>query len=325
MLPRLALLPAFLISSALWADDPPHLWLERMVESVETLNYHGTLVYMRPGKAETFGVYHRVQQGVVQERVVELDGSGAEIIRTAEEVMCIFPAQQKVVIDKRGSKPGKENPLRSRLPSYSSAMADYYQLDVMPTDRVVGRRAVVVSIKPADGYRYGYQIWLDEQTAIPLKTQLIAPEDDAMPVEELFFTTIDLPESLPDEMVESSIETAEFTWVRHGESGPREKPAAMPAWEAGDLPTGFMQTTATLEFMAGSESPRLHLVFSDGLASISVFVDEGVAAGEQAEGLTTVGAANAYSVMLEGFLVTAMGEVPAKTVQRVARSMVMSH
>ena len=73
--------------------------------------------------------------------------------------------------------------------------------------------------------------------------------------------------------------------------------------------------------MADAIAPRTHLVYSDGLASISVFVDPGVPAHEQVEGVASVGAANAYSVMVDGHLVTAMGEVPARTVQQVATSM----
>ena len=310
-----------LAPASAFAADEPHVWLDRMADAVESLNYQGTLVYMRPGKAETFQVFHRVADGVATERMVAMDGDGAEIIRTVDEVICIFPALQKVVVDKRSEKSGKQNPLRANLPEYSSSMDAYYQLGIQPSVRIVGRTALIVTIKPKDAFRYEHRIWLDEQTAMPLKTQLIGQDDD-MPVEELFFTTISLPDEVSAEHVLSDLDTEGYSWVRHG-AHPHlhSEPAEKLAWVATNLPGGFMLTAATLEYMEQSEDPRVHLVYSDGPASVSVFVDVGVAASEQVEGLTSMGAANAYSVMVDGLLVTAMGEVPAQTVHQIATSM----
>ena len=310
-----------LFAGPLWAADAAKVWLDKMAAAVESLNYEGTLVHMRPGKAETFMVFHRVAEGVATERIVAMDGDGAEIIRTIDEVICIFPASQKVVIDKRGKKTDKQNPLRANLPEYNASMDAQYQLGMQADKRVAGRSARLISIKPKDDYRYEHRIWLDEQTAMPLKTQLIGDDDD-MPVEELFFTTILLPELVATEKVRAALDTEGYTLIRNG-AHPHQhaEPAGQIAWAATNLPGGFMRTAATLEYMEKSEEPRVHLVYSDGLASVSVFVDAGVGAAEQAEGLTSMGAANAYSMMVEGRLVTAVGEVPAQTVHEIATSM----
>jgi sigma-E factor negative regulatory protein RseB len=310
-----------LMSGQAFAADEAHVWLDKMADAVDSLNYHGTLVYMRPGQAETFNVFHRVADGRATERVVAMDGDGAEIIRTPEEIICIFPALKKIVVDKRVDVSRKQNPLRARLPDYDSSMDAYYDLTIERGMRLVGRAALIIYIKPKDEYRYQHRIWLDEQTAMPLKTQLIGSDAD-MPVEELFFTTVSLPVVVSAEMVQSSLDTEGYTLVRHG-AHPHEHSAqaAETAWQATDMPGGFMLTASSLEYMEHSEVPRVHLVYSDGLASVSVFVDVGVAASEQAEGLTAMGAANAYSIMVDGLLVTAMGEVPAQTVHRIATAM----
>jgi sigma-E factor negative regulatory protein RseB len=311
----------FFVLTPAFAADNPRAWLGKMAEAVESLNYQGTLVYMRPGKAETFQVFHRVKDGVATERVVAMDGDGSEISRTLDEVICIFPASKKVVVDKRGKKSGKQNPLQANLPEYDQSMDAQYDLEIERNVRVAGRSALIVSIRPQDMYRYEHRIWLDEQTAMPLKTQLIG-HDDKMPVEELFFTSILLPDLVSEELVRPSLNTDGYTWVRHG-GLPKQSssPVSPVSWVATKLPAGFMLTANTLEYMAHSEEPRIHLVYSDGLASVSVFVDIGVAASEQVEGLTTMGAANAYSIMVDGLLVTAMGEVPAQTVHQIATSM----
>lgn len=300
--------------------DSAASWLMRMQDAVETVNYEGTLVRMSPGDAEQFRIYHRVDGGKSTERIVLVDGMGAEIIRTQDEVICIFPDQRSMVVEKRQSAVAEQGPFRGSLPAYSDALQESYQLALVAEDRIAERSSVVLAIQPKDAYRYGYRLWLDANTAMPLKTQLI-DTDSTMPLEEIRFTSISMPESLPAEAVEPDIDTAAFNVVRHGRAP--EPPSDAPgeiAWSATDLPPGFMLTASRLEFLEGATEPRMHLVYSDGLASVSVFMDMGVAASERGEGPSSMGATNAYSIMKSKWLVTAVGEVPASTVQRIAVS-----
>jgi sigma-E factor negative regulatory protein RseB len=303
------------------ADDTAEGWLERMATAVEFLNYEGSIVYMAPGRAETFKVYHRVAGDDVTERLVALDGAGAEIIRNAEELICIFPKSRSVVVESRGQIDAKQpNPLRARLPAYSSRLEQQYALSVMKSDRVLDRSVAVVDITPRDAYRYGYRIWLDTETAMPLKTQLIG-EDASMPIEEIRFTEISMPDLVPQSAVQTGLDTSEFTWRRHAEPADTAAEPPMSNWRAREVPPGFQLTRNELEFAGAVESPRIHLVYSDGLATVSVFIDMAVAASDQVQGLSMIGAANAYSVMRAGLLITAMGEVPPRTVERLAMAM----
>lgn len=313
-----------LMQSSAYAEEPdePEVWLDRMDEAVEYLNYHGTLVYMRPGKADMFRVYHRVADRRVTERIVEMDGVGAEIIRTSEEVICIFPAQRSVVVDRRTAAHRKQNPLRANLPEYSAALASHYQLELLEAERLLDRPVAVVAIVPRDQYRYGYRLWLDRETAMPLKSQMIG-SDASMPVEEIRFSAISMPKIVSEDMVRTDRDTTGYTLTRHGNVQAETEPTDEIPWRARELPPGFMKTVAMHEYQEGLPDPRVHLVYSDGLASVSVFIDVGVAASEQVEGLSIIGASNAYSVMKEGMLVTAMGEVPATTARQIALSMTM--
>ena len=302
------------------AENSPQLWLERMQLAVEELNYQGTLVHMTPGHAEQFRVYHRVDTEGATERLVLVDGEGAEIIRTRDEVICIFPNKQSVVVESRQSSHAGPGPLRANLPAFSDTLLNHYELSSLTDDRVAERSAVVIQITPRDQYRYGYRLWLDHETAMPLKSQLIG-EDASMPLEEIRFISISLPDQVTAEAVQSAIDTTSFQVARH-EKAPRQnrEDGEVINWRAREVPPGFMLSVARYEYMEGN-SPRMHLVYTDGLASVSVFLDVGVAASEQVEGLSNMGAASAYSVMNNGFLVTAMGEVPPITVENIATSM----
>lgn len=303
------------------ADDSAEVWLKRMQQAVENTNYEGTLVHMTPGRVEQFRVYHRVAEEITTERLVLVDGAGAEIIRTPDEVICIFPEQQSVVIESRLVAYADQGPLRANLPAFSTDMIEYYELSVQADDRVAERASKVIVIKPQDQYRYGYRLWLDRETAMPLKSQLIG-DDASMPLEEIRFISISLPDEISREAVQPSIDTSKYHVVRHSKAPQYQQDnGEVISWRSHDVPPGFMLSVSRFEYISGNNSPRIHLVYTDGLASVSVFLDVGVAVSEQVEGFSMMGAANAYSVMKQGLLVTAMGEVPPRTVQRIAVSM----
>lgn len=302
------------------ASDGPRDWLKRMDHAVEYLNYEGTLVHMHAGRSDTYQIYHRVEDGVVTERLVALDGAGREIIRDQDEVTCIFPDQQSVVVEKRRERDSGQSPLQASLPAYSQSGERYYQFSMVRSERVAGRAARLVAIRPKDNYRYGYRLWLDEATAMPLKSQLRS-EETGNYVEEILFANISLPERVSADRVRSSLVTDKFSWLRAENSAPSARQESVDAhWRAMELPPGFMLAAAKVELLTDAASPRHHIVYTDGLATVSVFIDVTVAASEQAEGVSKIGTANAYSTMHDGWLVTAVGQVPLRTVQMISLS-----
>ncbi|MEE4186332.1 MAG: MucB/RseB C-terminal domain-containing protein [Gammaproteobacteria bacterium] len=311
----------WLYASVAMAEPTAEQWLQRMANAVEFLNYQGSLVYMAPGRAETFRVFHRVERNKVTERLIALDGAGAEIIRNDAVVICIFPDTQSVVVEARNAGAKHSNPLQSRLPAYSSSLNEHYRLSIGANERILGRPATVVDIAPRDDYRYGYRLWLDADTAMPLKAQLIG-EDAAIPVEEIRFTEIKMPGIVDVSAVQTGLDTTGYSWVlQNNKPGPAVADERVGSWRADEPPAGFELVMSAVEVTQDSPVPRTHLVYTDGLATVSVFVDMGVAASEQAQGLAMMGAANAYSVMRDGLLLTAIGEVPPRTVEKFAYAM----
>jgi sigma-E factor negative regulatory protein RseB len=147
-----------------------------------------------------------------------------------------------------------------------------------------------------------------------------------MPLEEIRFISILLPDEVSEDSVMSSIDISEFDVSRNSKAAVYETAGdGLVVWRAEQLPAGFMLTVSRYEYTDSANQPRVHMVYTDGLASVSVFIDMAVAASEQAEGLSMMGAANAYSVMRDGHLITAMGEVPPTTVKQIALSTVTSN
>jgi sigma-E factor negative regulatory protein RseB len=153
---------------------------------------------------------------------------------------------------------------------------------------------------------------------MPLKTEVLS--EDVEVVERLSFTNITLPARIPKSAVQPSRAMNSFARRNWDSSRKGDDAAGESDWTAIKLPPGFRLMAQSAEASSGGEVGLRHLVYSDGLAIVSVFVDFAVAAAEQAEGLYQVGAANAYTTTTQGRLVTAMGEVPARTVEQIALS-----
>lgn len=312
---RLFLLgPILLLWAGLAAADPARDLLQRMDRAVGSLNYQGTFVHVVDGKVETMHVIHRVEDGKVTERVVTLDGPSREIIRDDQEVTCIFADQKSVLVERRRG----DSPLRSALPRYSEGLDAHYEFVRLRDGMRLGRKALNFEIRPRDRYRYGYRLWMDEASGMLLKAQLI--DIYRQVAEQLMFVSINLPETIDADLLEPTISTEDFTWYVQPDQAPAPVSASGGGWRAATLPPGFELTNSTLEMMAGADHPTRHLVYSDGIASVSVFIEQPERSSDQLEGETRIGAASAFSVMVGGFQVTAMGEVPPVTVEMIASS-----
>ncbi len=321
VLARAALTLAYTVFAlpALASDDPREM-LQRMGVALESLNYEGTLVQLQGSEAEVMRIVHRVEGGVPTERITAMDEVGREIIRRGDERICILPDQQAVLVEKLGDERDGTSPLRQKFASGVRFDDRYYQLAITTGGKLVGRDTRIVTVRPTDNYRYGYRVWLDSATAMPLKVQIAG--EDGVVIEQLLFSDIRLAESIPASALQPSVTIDSFTWRRSPTAaGPGPTVAAGPvAWRVDSLPPGFSPRTVRSQRQETTTASLDHLVYSDGVASVSVFIESGVAAVEQGEGPSHMGGANAYTTVLGGYLITAVGEVPVRTVETIARS-----
>ena len=312
--------------SARGADDP-RAWLQRMNKALATRNYDGTFFHISGGRVETMRIVHRVRSGRVTERLQSLDGSGREFVRANDELTCYLPDQHTVLVEPRQDR----GPFLGSLPQFDATVSDFYRIEALPDTHILGRPTRVIAVNPKDQFRFGYRLWLDEKTAMPLKTQLC--DSRGQVIEQIFFARLDMPESIPDSDLAPTVHTEGKRWVRQGASADNAS-AALAAYRASQLPPGFRLTVQGAQTIGGATAPASHLVYSDGLATVSVFIeqsssDSGVASAldSQAQapqapmqGLARVGSGYAFSTVVQGHQVTAVGEVPAQTVEFIAHS-----
>ncbi len=280
-----------LFSGAVWATpsvDAKQV-LERMSTALQEKSYQGIFVYRRGDDLSAMHVTHLAHPHGEQERLVSLTGQEREMTRN----------------NRRGGagKPSLGQFALERLASVES----YYDLKVLGEARVAGRYAKLLSVTPRDEFRYGYRLWVDDETGLLLKSDLL---DDERVLEQVMFTFVDLidPPEVARALQPIPEETMDEVELDHDKG----------RWLVGELPAGFQLVSLHL---AGTGEGVEHMVFSDGLASVSVFVEAIVDEEHSFVGFSRQGAVNAYGNVVDGHQVTVVGEVPKAAVKRMGASL----
>lgn len=300
-------------------------WLARMAESVQHRNYQGTFVYFHDGELEAMQLVHHAGEQGGAEHLVSLSGEPREIIREGDVVKCYLPGRQTVIVQRGDSA----MPLPARVPLDDPGLEKQYEFLLLGKSRIAGRECRQVGIRPRDAYRFGYRLCLDEKTGLPLKSELMT--DDGEVVEQVMFTSLEI---LPDNVhtdasgksFRPAVETENFTWqVRHGEAPEAARPAigaeTDSSWQASKLPPGFVLTHDGAMASGESDQRTWHQVYSDGLASVSVFAEPAGQSRKALEGLSRMGAMSIYGRRERGWQLTVVGEVPPRTVEMIGESL----
>jgi sigma-E factor negative regulatory protein RseB len=286
--------------------------LNRMAQAVNTANYSGIFIYRHGRQTDAMRIIHRGGDGE-QERLISLTGTPREVIRSGTTVTCIYPESQSVMVET--SRPRR---YVVQLPEPIEQLATAYAIDVAGEDRVAGRETWVVEIEARDAYRYGYRISIDKETYLPMRTELRTHSGSS--VEEVMFTQIELPPWIPDVDLQPGISGQGYTWFH--ESAAEDQPLSGDAqWRATWMPEGFRVSHHERRALANTGNFVDHISYSDGMSSVSVFV-EPLRNGAPRAGSRRIGGINTYVRLIRGHQITAVGEVPPATVQRMANSVV---
>ncbi|HVF64480.1 MAG TPA: MucB/RseB C-terminal domain-containing protein [Casimicrobiaceae bacterium] len=305
-------LAALAYGPVLRAEDAT-AWLSRAAQAAKSLNYVGTIVFQYAGRVETSRLIHVNDNGTELEKLVNLDGPAREVIRSHGEVRCYYPDAKIVRIEPRT--------FRNVFPSISreqqQALEKFYEFRKAEAARVAGLDTQAYVLEPRDGLRYGHKFWADKETGLLLKARLVNEKGDI--VEQFAFSEITINARIDRDAVKPSWGPTPPDWqVRQGTPGD-----AVPhdtGWVVTRLPPGFHKTMEGFRTLRGKREAVAHLVFSDGLVAVSVFVEPLHSAPGHVAGVLRQGALNVFALKLDDHLITVLGEVPIVTVRQIAQS-----
>lgn len=324
MSPRFAVKPGFALGLAatawsLMADaaEPSAAdWLAQMSEAARTTNYQGVIVYQTRDRLETMRVVHRYAGGREIERVQTLTGDPREILKQGNQVICLLPKDRKVTLElptPKGLFPGLN---AERVTQISR----YYEFQDIGEARIAGRKCRGITIAPRDQFRYGYEIWADAKTAVPVKVNLLGKQAAVM--EQLMFTEIQFPASIPDKDLQTELDPEKFRRVTRVVQDPQPFDAKTAAEKSGDtqfanLPPGYHVTMRDLRPTADGQGVVEHLLLSDGLSAISVFSARRKVPAQAFQGVSQIGTLHAYGRTVGTLHITVVGEAPSETVRLI--------
>ncbi|MDN6859606.1 MucB/RseB C-terminal domain-containing protein [Pseudomonas sp. CAN2814] len=280
-------------------------WIKRLSEADQKQNFQGTFIYERSGAFTTHDVWHRVEtDGSVREHLVQVDGPRQEVVRVDGATQCVGGGMAGQ------ASTGEMWPARKLNPTDLSA---YYDVRVAGESRIADRPAVVLAVIPRDQHRYGFELHVDKETGLPLKSLLL--NDKGQIIERLQFTRIDL--SAPDDgelQPTAACKPVKETKVAEVKTG----------WHSEWVPPGFTLNSTLQERSPVSNDQVLCLAYGDGLARFSVFL-EPLHGAKVDDARTQLGPTTVVSRRFAsddgGTMVTVVGEIPSGTAERVALSM----
>ncbi len=299
-----------------WSEHPTageaREWLGRMSNAIKNLDYEGTFVYAHGSTLEALSIVHSRTAVGESERLYSLVGSAREILREDDLLTCILPDNEAVVVEK--ARPRKYLP--TGLLELNYRLSEYYDFRVVGTDRMTGRMATVIAVMPRDPYRYGYRLWLDNATALLLKSDMVNAEGEAL--EQVMFTSLKVMDRVGEEKLKPVSLEDRFKWYRGKDKTADRKTSS--GWKIRQLPGGFRMIANSEQHMAMGRQPVEHLVYTDGLSSVSVFIEKPDIDTEEMQGMSYMGAVNAYGTIVDGYQVTVVGEVPEAAVMMIGKS-----
>ena len=289
-------------------------WLSRAAHAARQLDYTGTIVYQIGPRVESSRITHLYDDGHEFSKLVNLDGPAREVVRGDGEVRCYYPDAKLMRIE-----PGTfRDVFPSLLPEQQQSLSRYYDFRVLGEDRVGGRPVQVVVFEPKDGLRYGHRFWSDAKTGLLLKARVVDDRGDG--VEQFAFSDLTINAPIDRSMVEPSWPSVPPDWQVQ-KNVASDVVQQDTGWVVTRVPPGFSKIVEGFRKLRGHREPVAHLVFSDGLVSISVFVEPMMASSSPA-GFLRQGGLNVYTLRQDDQLITVMGETPGATVRQIAHSVV---
>jgi sigma-E factor negative regulatory protein RseB len=286
--------------------------IERISRAARELPYQGVFIHQTADDASTSRVTHLVdRQGVEHEKIESLDGPLTEIIRRNEEMFCYQPDAKTVRVDRRAT--GRFFP--SLITGLPQTIAENYRVKLGAQDRIAGFDCQWVILEPKDGLRYLHKLCAELGTGLLLRAHIYNERKQLL--EQFMFTQLDVSRSVSKQAIKSRFEQS-AGWQRDYSVKSSQKDSDT-GWKVTSLPSGFKKVMEMLRSFSGKPQPVAHLVYSDGLSNVSVFVEPSPMPGRVSAGGASDGNPTTFAVRtVADSQVTVMGEVPFAAVQAIA-------
>ncbi len=309
------ILPALALGfacSAHPAPNDPIAWLARAAQAARAVTYEGVYVHTNGERTSTVRVAHVNHAGEEHERIEPLDGASMEIVRRNDEMYCRFPDAKTVRLDPRITN----RFFPAILSAPAETIAASYDVKLGKSERVLGHECQWIRLEPKDDLRFAQRVCSEQSTGLILRAKVL--NNQRQVIEQYTFTELRIGPQATRADLKSIFRARSRQWLTDGQ--PRDETAnADTGWTVARAPQGFQKVAELKRTLPGRGQPVSQLVLTDGVASLSVFV-EAAAPPRTVEASSEDGTTAFYARPMGEQLVTVLGEVPLATAQLVARN-----
>lgn len=312
---RHAIVLLLVVPLAAVAAPEDELWvmLEKAGQAAHKLNYKGIFVYQSGKNVSSMQITHMNYSQGEFARLISLDGQPREVLRQGNDVVIYNPRNEKVLIERRRV----QSSFPAVLPGLPDMLKASYQVKKQGYERVGGRESVIISLEPRDHYRYGYRFSVDREFGLLLKSVMLNENDQML--EQVAFSQLALMNTQDMDWFRPEVSPGK-TYVMQPEETVTPGVVQGEGWTIAQLPAGFRKVDQVQRKVPGKSLPVHHLVFSDGLASVSLFIETLEKNAKPKQGLATQGGTNVFAQAMDGYQVIVVGEVPEATVRQIANA-----
>ena len=296
-------------------DDDKWQVLQKAALAAHALSYQGVFVCQSGQQSKSVQIKHFFDGQNEFARNVLLDGSPREVLSQGSDLVIYNTKNEKIIIEKRRG----QNMFPAVLPTNLLAVKESYTVRTGDIERIAGREAQIFLLEPKDDLRYSYRFWIDTEFGLILKSVMFNNHNEMM--DSISFAQLNLINTVDLDWFKPKIDSKK-NYVMEDEVPAQADYNASPHWMLKELPAGYRKVDQMLRIVHGKPWPVTHVVFSDGLASVSLFIEPVANGIKPRTGHSVVGNTSFYSSVAGYLQITALGEVPESTVAQIANSVV---
>ena len=301
---------SLMAGSLLWTSTAPAqtsssgALLQQMEQATQNLNYEFAYINVSRLGIESLRYRHAVVDKRVFAQLLQMDGPRREVIQRGNDISYFEPGLDPF------SLPG--NHIIDALPSLM--FADFSRLgqayDFVPVgrSRMADQMCEVVRIVSRDGTRYSYVVWLDVDTKLPLRIDLL--DRDGGTVEQFRVISFGVDEGVRNLM--QGLEKANLPPSLSLPAGDKVELSWQPGW----IPAGMKLISQSRRAIPAMNKTVESRLYSDGLFSFAINIapaDKNSVPQQLRTGRRTV-----QTVVRDNQEITVVGELPPATAKRIA-------
>ena len=285
-------------------------WLARMQDASRQRSYAGVFVVSSSnGSMASARIWHACDGQRQVERIDTLSGEKRSTFRRDDEVLTFLPEARTVRSERRdaqGTFPELARPDESAIP-------EFYTARRVGSDRVAGFDADIVQVLPKDNLRFGYRIWSEKKSGLVVKLQTL--DDNGRVLEQAAFSELQLDAPVRMDKLAHMMAVPEGWRVEKADAV--KTTAAAEGWTLRQPVAGFKSLNCYKRRTEGV----VQWIFSDGLASVSMFVEDFDPQRHLRQGEFASGATHTLTRRVQDWWITVVGEVPTATLRAFALSL----